>query len=101
MHDAVKSGNIKIVDILIKSGADVGTDIVSFYYVNNSVSTLYMLYIFVSCCFLQNKWTPLHVAAKNGHLAVVEALVKSGAVLGIDMVVSMYMSLLWWIKIHT
>ena len=47
---------------------------------------------FVNCCFLQSKWTPLHVAAKNGHLAVVEALVKSGAVLGIDMVVSMYIA---------
>ena len=65
-----------------------------------SVLCTYCSYIFVSCCFLQSKWTPLHVAAKNGHLAVVEALVKSGAALGIDMVVSMYMSLLWWIKIH-
>ena len=30
MHAAAKSGNIKIAEILIKSGADVGTDIVSY-----------------------------------------------------------------------
>ena len=29
LHAAARSGDVKIVEILIKSGADVGTDIVS------------------------------------------------------------------------
>lgn len=35
----------------------------------------------VALCMIavQDKWTALHVAARNGHTAVVEILIKAGA----------------------
>lgn len=37
-----------------------------------------MCLYFLLGCILQDEWGPLHIAAKHGHVAVVETLIELG-----------------------
>ena len=39
-------------------------------------------------CLLQSEWTPLHTAVKQGHISVVETLIKLGADVNAGAIVS-------------
>ena len=33
----------------------------------------------ICVCYIQNQWTPLHVATKHGHDLILESLIKRGS----------------------
>jgi len=61
----------------------------AYYGVNYMVK--HILYIHItSCIFLQDMYTPLHIAAENGHVEAAGSLIKLGADLSATSEVSWY-----------
>ena len=69
--------DITITERLIKCGASVN-------YCDNTVSSLKMLKVMLflrnqTNCSLQDRRSPLHVAAENGHMDILNMLITHGA----------------------
>ena len=78
MHLAAQDCHESIVEMLVTSGADID--------VGNQVRKGYLLVIrhaSITCVYyirtLQDDCVPLHLAAQNNHITVVQTLIKLGA----------------------
>ena len=45
----------------------------------STVGCIYIIYLLIVYCILQNRWGTLHTAARYGHVPVVDTLIKLGA----------------------
>lgn len=89
LHVASKRGNTNMVALLLDRGAqiDAKTRVRLFLFTYSLGSSLfyenrihvYMSYICVCSCPLQDGLTPLHCAARSGHDPAVEILLEKGA----------------------
>ncbi len=96
LHIAAQKGHCEIVELLIKSGANVNAQnqyvcaLVAFEWlliclfepmncVIYFMDCCHWSFLFVRCNDDKKKWTPLHYAALKGHKDTVELLIKHGA----------------------
>lgn len=80
MHDAAQECNVLAVSYLIECGADVNIADKVYRKIATTLSPSDILTStrVVDLLVLQDGWTPLYIAAQNGHVAVVKALIKLG-----------------------
>ena len=81
LHIAVKHGHVSVIENLIKLGADVNAcstvsySIAFHAYVRAYVHVCIQKFLHI----VQDNWTPLLSAAKNGRTKVAETLIRLGA----------------------
>ena len=72
LHVVAKNGRTHLVELLLSRGADVNS-------ANKVNTTNYMIISVAMSLSLQVGYTPLHTAARNGHIQVAELLISRGA----------------------
>lgn len=76
MITACSHNQLEVVQLLLDSGADINLS-------DKVCNCIHCFFLSLLIFFSQNHWTPLHCASKEGHLTVVEHLMKCGAQLDI------------------